>query len=59
MTQFNGKFGCPKCKIRGQSLDRVLTYPFERDLDYRTDEETNVFAEEALKNDTPVFGIKG
>ena len=59
ITQFNGQYGCPKCKIHGKSVDRVWTYPFERDLNYRIDEETHVYAEEVLRNDAPVYGIKG
>lgn len=59
MTQFNGKYGCPKCKLRGQSEQSRWTYPFQRKLSHRSDKETHAFAKTALRINVPVYGIKG
>ena len=60
MNQYNGRFGCQKCKIEGQYLReyRVRVYPYEH-LNLRTDEETRVHAQQALNTGIAVCGVKG
>lgn len=58
--QYNGKFGCQKCKQQGEYLldDHVMVYPYEP-FDLRTDEETTQHAREAFESETTVCGVKG
>ena len=59
MKQFNGWYGCPKCKIRGERIENVQVYPFEENLNLRTSEETVQYGNEALLLKKDIFGIKG
>lgn len=40
MKQYNGKFGCHKCKQEGIRLGKRQVYPYERNMDLRNEEET-------------------
>lgn len=60
MKQYNGRFGCQKCKQEGLYLldHRVQVYPYE-DFDVRTDAETLHHSEQALNFGGVVCGVKG
>ena len=60
MNQYNGRFGCQKCKIKGRYLleHRVLVYLYE-DINLRTQEETRVHAQQAVDTRIAVCGVKG
>jgi len=65
MKQFNGKFGCPVCyhpgvRLREGSMVRI--YPFQERavrLPDRTHAETCHYAERAIEEGEPFFGVKG
>ena len=59
IQQFNGKFGCPNCKIMTRRVEHVQIYPFTESLNLRTTEESEQYAKEARESKKPVFGIKG
>jgi len=57
---FNGYYGCPKCKLRGERSDRTEmnhAYPYAEAL-LRTMEETKLYARLAAASNTVVYGIK-
>lgn len=62
MKQFNGVWGCQKCKIRykvlePESLTRI--YPFQEKLELRNLQQTNNYAAQAAIIKGAVFGVKG
>ena len=59
MKQFNGWFGCQKCKIRGKRVSNVHVYPFVEELSMRTSNETIQYARAASHSNKVVFGVKG
>lgn len=59
MTQYNGKFGCKKCKQKGQKCEGKWVYQYEKDLSLRTDEETKKHQVEADESGVRVCGVKG
>lgn len=66
MTQYNGKFGCAKCKQKGEAIGKVQVYPYKRNLNLRTEQETLCQAkkaerppEERQRKKLPVCGVKG
>ena len=66
-VQFNGRYGCSKCKQPGESVrtekgGTVLTFPFKNDDPKgpeRTHQETIEDAKQAVIDDKPCYGIKG
>lgn len=59
MKQFNGYYGCEKCKTCGIRIEKTLSYPYEEKLNLRTSAEKNHFAKEAVLIKNDVFGVKG
>ena len=60
MQQYNSKFGCQNCTIETQRIEQVQSYPITiANLLLRTTEETNMYAQQALTSEAPVYGIKG
>ncbi|KAL7291730.1 hypothetical protein TKK_0014517 [Trichogramma kaykai] len=58
VNQFNGKFGCFKCKLKGEKINKRWVYPYTK-LDFRSDSETKLHAEQANDTKQIVFGVKG
>ena len=60
MNQYNGRFGCQKCKIQGKYLleSRVRVYPYKH-FNLRTEEETRIHAQQALDAGIAICGVKG
>lgn len=60
MKQYNGKFGCQKCKQKGENLpnEHVRVYPYQH-VTLRTDDETNEHAQQAFDVGFAVCGVKG
>ena len=57
---FNGYYGCPKCKLRGERSERTEmnhAYPYA-EAPLRTMEETKLYARLAAASNTVVYGIK-
>lgn len=59
MNLFNGKFGCQVCKQEGFRLGNVRVYPFQRNLDLRTEAETILHANQAHESRLKICGVKG
>lgn len=59
VQKFNGAFGCPNCKIRTVRFENVQTYPYIDNLELRSTNESELFAENALVTNEHVFGVKG
>lgn len=59
MQQFNGTFGCPKCKIQTKRVDNVQVYPYQDSLQLRTTDECIYNARKAFETNKPVEGVKG
>lgn len=60
MKQYNGQYGCQKCKTEGKQKEGLRVYPYEDELDLRTDEKSGAFALQACEPPVePVFGVKG
>lgn len=59
MKQYNGYFGCQKCKSRGIRVEKTLVYPYQENFDLRTSEESIDFAKQAVSSKKDVFGVKG
>lgn len=57
--QFNGTFGCPHCKIQTRRFENVQTFPYTENLELRTTNETELFAETAQITNQHVSGVKG
>lgn len=59
---FNGKFGCPKCLCRGEKSVRtsnVFVYPYEENLDLRTDRRHLAHLRGVRRTGKVQFGVKG
>lgn len=60
MKQFNGNYGCQKCKDKGRRISpRVLVYPYKNINHIRTSEETTTLAKQAHRTGLPMIGVKG
>lgn len=59
MIQHNGRFGCPVCDQEGCIVDRVRTYPYDKDIILRTEEDVLECSMQALEVGKPVCGVKG
>lgn len=59
MKQYNGWYGCQKCRIRGERIGNVQVYPYCNEINLRTSPETIQFAKEAKTRKKDVFGVKG
>ena len=59
MKQFNGDYGCQNCNEKGLTIDHVYVYPYSNEIEMRTTSETLKFAEDTLKLNKDVFGVKG
>ncbi|XP_013380319.1 uncharacterized protein LOC106151541 [Lingula anatina] len=66
MAQFNGRFGCPKCKQEGVVVKtgkgHTRTFPFQEnsiDGPKRSHEEFIEHGENAFTSSSSVFGVKG
>lgn len=59
---FNGTYGCPKCLSRGEKSVRtgkVFVYPFEENLNIRTDDRHNAHLRLVQRLKKPQYGVKG
>ncbi len=59
ITQFNGKFSCPKCYAPGQHLKNCWIFPVNDEYDKRTDEDWLKHSRLAAETKSRMFGIKG
>ena len=65
MTQFNGKYGCTKCKQEGEVVKtgkgHTQVFPFDDLIDEpkRNHNEFVQHGEEAFASSKPIFGVKG
>lgn len=63
VKQFNGEYGCSYCLHKGKWIEKgrgsTRVYPFQKDLQLRSQEQTNEFVEAALESGQPVMGVKG
>ncbi|XP_051157446.1 uncharacterized protein LOC127279252, partial [Leptopilina boulardi] len=57
MIQYNGKFGCHKCKQEGARIGKIQIYPYLKNLSLRTESETASQADRVNKG--PICGVKG
>lgn len=58
MKQYNGKFGCHKCKLVGIRIGNIQVYRYQCNVELRTEEETLRHVEEATPRHS-VCGVKG
>jgi Domain of unknown function (DUF4218) len=58
-TQFNGKFGCPKCYHPSKRIDSLTIYPHIALVPLRSDDEHLINEVAATISKTRVFGVKG
>ena len=62
-VQFNGYYGCSKCKIKGKSVGtgkgHVTTFPFEDSLNATSRTKENFMDEKAVDEECVSNGIKG
>ena len=58
-TQYNGKFGCPKCYHPGRQVNSRRIYPFKSNCYLRTDDEHLLNERAAFVSRSSVFGVKG
>lgn len=59
MNQYNGEYGCPKCKEKGRIVANRRIYPYAPNLNLRTDSETLTHALQAYESNVKVCGVKG
>lgn len=57
MKQYNGKFGCHKCKQPGERLEKRQVYPYKKNMNLRTEAETLRQADRVTTH--PICGVKG
>lgn len=57
MKQYNGKFGCHKCKQEGERIHNTQVYPYKINMEMRTEEETLHQADSVTRD--PICGVKG
>lgn len=59
MVQYNGTYGCQKCKIKTNRVGNTRVYPYRARLELRTSNESNAYAREAVETGKSVKGVKG
>ncbi|XP_063961852.1 uncharacterized protein LOC129268704 isoform X2 [Lytechinus pictus] len=60
MIQFNGFYGCPFCKEKGEHAERAMRYPYkDPPAEQRTCEETKMQSVLAAESGILVDGLKG
>lgn len=59
MVQYNGKYGCQKCKIESEKVDNTRVHRYKNYLPLRTLQETILYAQQAALGHKPVMGVKG
>uniref|UniRef100_A0A6V7IHC1 Transposase domain-containing protein n=1 Tax=Bracon brevicornis TaxID=1563983 RepID=A0A6V7IHC1_9HYME len=59
MVQFNGTFGCHKCLIKTEKLEKRRVYTKYDNLRLRTLAQNQRYASEAYRRDKSIYGVKG
>ncbi|OXU19995.1 hypothetical protein TSAR_014686, partial [Trichomalopsis sarcophagae] len=59
MMRYNGRFGCQRCKLCGEKINKTWVYCYKKSLKLRIDTETELYALRAINSNKTIFGVKG